>query len=188
LILCGQIHGPGLGRHGPKKARRGLGSGWATVFILRTGTARPKNHLGFAVPNPFGTKHDGLGPGWPDPAQFPALARRARRGRGPPGQRGAWCREGARARGRERRGTRPRGRAGRGPRAARARPRDGAAAAAGRRGRWGRGDGAGARGLRRHGRAGREAVRGRRRGGRGERGRGKGRGKTHLRGSKFRRS
>jgi hypothetical protein len=176
LILCGQIHGPGLGRHGPKKARRGLGSGWATVFILRTGTARSKNHLGFAVPNPFGTKHDGLGPGWPDPAQFPALARRARRGRGPPGQRGAWGREGARARRREAESGAGRGRGG------------ALGADRGRRGRWGRGDGASARGLRRHGRAGREVVRGRRRGGRGERGRGKGRGKTHLRGSKFRRS
>jgi hypothetical protein len=56
-----------LGRHGPKKARRGLGPGWATVFTLRAGTARPKNLLGFAGPNPFGTKHDGLGPGWPGP-------------------------------------------------------------------------------------------------------------------------
>jgi hypothetical protein len=67
LILCGQIHGPGLGRHGPKKARRGLGPGWTTVFILRAGTARPKNYLGFAGPNPFGTKHDWLGSGWPGP-------------------------------------------------------------------------------------------------------------------------
>jgi hypothetical protein len=30
--------------------------------------------LGFHGPNPFGTKHDGLGPGWPDPAQFLALS------------------------------------------------------------------------------------------------------------------
>jgi hypothetical protein len=62
-----------LGRHGPTKARRGLGPGWATVFTLRAGTARPKKCLGFPGPNPFGTKHDGLGPDWPGPAQFPAL-------------------------------------------------------------------------------------------------------------------
>jgi hypothetical protein len=62
-----------LGRHGPTKARHCLGSGWATVFILRAGTTRPKNCLGFPGPNPFGTKHDGLGPGWPGPAQFAAL-------------------------------------------------------------------------------------------------------------------
>jgi hypothetical protein len=73
LISCGQIYGPGLSRHDPKKARRGLGPGWATVFRLRAGTARPKNLLGFAGPNPFDTKHDGLGSGWPSPAQFPAL-------------------------------------------------------------------------------------------------------------------
>jgi hypothetical protein len=29
--------------------------------------------LDFPGPNPFGTKHDGLRPGWPGPAQFPAL-------------------------------------------------------------------------------------------------------------------
>jgi hypothetical protein len=63
-----------LGRHGPKKARRrGLGPGWTTVFRLRAGTARPKNLLNFAGPNPFGTKHDGLGRA--GPAQFPALLR-----------------------------------------------------------------------------------------------------------------
>jgi hypothetical protein len=62
------------------KARRGLGPGWATVFALRAGTARPKSLLGFLGPNPFGTKHDGLGPGWPDPAQFPALAPDAEKG------------------------------------------------------------------------------------------------------------
>jgi hypothetical protein len=28
--------------------------------------------LGFPGPNPFDTKHDGLGPGSPGPAQFPA--------------------------------------------------------------------------------------------------------------------
>jgi hypothetical protein len=75
LILCGQIYGPGLGRHGPTKTRHGLGPGWATVFTLRAGTARPKKCLGFSGPNPFGTKHDGFGPGWPGPAQFPALIR-----------------------------------------------------------------------------------------------------------------
>jgi hypothetical protein len=63
----------GLGRHGPKKTRRDLGPSWTTVFTLRAGTTRPKNLLGFAGSNPFGTKHDGLGPGWPGPAQFPAL-------------------------------------------------------------------------------------------------------------------
>jgi hypothetical protein len=51
LILCGQIYGPG----------------WATVFTLRAGTTRPKNLLGFAGPNPFGTKHDGLGLARPGP-------------------------------------------------------------------------------------------------------------------------
>jgi hypothetical protein len=56
------------------KARCGLGPGWATVFTLRAGTTRPKNCLGFSGPNPFSTKHDGLGPGWPGPAQFPALS------------------------------------------------------------------------------------------------------------------
>jgi hypothetical protein len=61
-----------LGRHGPTKARRGLGLGWATVFTLRAGTTRLKKCLGFPGPNPFGTKHDRLGPGWPGPAQFPA--------------------------------------------------------------------------------------------------------------------
>jgi hypothetical protein len=73
LILCGQIYGSGLGRHGPTKARHGLGPGWATVFTLWAGTARPKKCLGFSGPNPFDTKHDGLGPGWPGLAQFPAL-------------------------------------------------------------------------------------------------------------------
>jgi hypothetical protein len=73
LILCGQIYGPGLGRHDPTKARRGLGPGWATVFTLQADTARHKNCLGFPGPNPFGTKHDRLGPGWPGPAQFPTL-------------------------------------------------------------------------------------------------------------------
>jgi hypothetical protein len=62
-----------MGRHGPTKARRGLGPDWATVFTLRAGTARPKNCLGFLGPNPFGTKHDGLGPSRPGTAQFPAL-------------------------------------------------------------------------------------------------------------------
>jgi hypothetical protein len=74
LILCGQIYGPGLGRHGPTKAWRGLGPGWATVFTLRAGTTRPKNCLGFLGPKPFDTKHDGLEPGRPGTAQFPALA------------------------------------------------------------------------------------------------------------------
>jgi hypothetical protein len=60
LILFGQIYGPGLGRHGSTKARRGLGPGWATVFILRAGTARPKICLGFPDPNLFDTKHDGF--------------------------------------------------------------------------------------------------------------------------------
>jgi hypothetical protein len=71
LILYGQIYGPGLGS---TKTRRGLGPDWTTVFTLRADTARPKNCLGFTGPNPFGTKHDRLGPGWPGPAQFPALA------------------------------------------------------------------------------------------------------------------
>jgi hypothetical protein len=44
---------------------RNLGPDWATVFTPRTGTTRPI-FLGFLGPNPFGTKHDGLGPGWPD--------------------------------------------------------------------------------------------------------------------------
>jgi hypothetical protein len=73
FILCGQIYGPGLGRHGPKKARRGLGPDRVTVCTLQTDTAQPKNCLGFPGPNLFSTKHDGLAPGWPDPAQFPAL-------------------------------------------------------------------------------------------------------------------
>jgi hypothetical protein len=64
----------GLGWHGPKKARRDLGPGWTTVFILRAGTVRSKNYLGFAGPNLFDTKHDKLGPGWPGPTQFPALS------------------------------------------------------------------------------------------------------------------
>jgi hypothetical protein len=63
-----------LDRHGPKKTRRGLGPDRATVFTLRAGAARPKNLLGFADPNPFDTKQDGLGPGWPGTAQFPALS------------------------------------------------------------------------------------------------------------------
>jgi hypothetical protein len=54
--------------------------GWATVFTLRAGTARPKNFLGFPGPNLFGTKHDGLGPGWPGPAIFPALITAFRQG------------------------------------------------------------------------------------------------------------
>jgi hypothetical protein len=62
FILCGQIYGSGLGRHDPTKARRGLGSGHATVFTLRVGTVQSKSFLGFPDPNPFGTKHDGLGP------------------------------------------------------------------------------------------------------------------------------
>jgi hypothetical protein len=62
----------GLGRHDPNKARRGLGSGRTTVFTLRAGTARPRNFLGFAGPNPFGTKHDGLGPG-PIPSTTPIV-------------------------------------------------------------------------------------------------------------------
>jgi hypothetical protein len=73
LILCGQIYGPGLGQHDPMKARYGLGPGWATVFTLRAGTALPKSFLGFPGPNPFGTKHDGLGSDWPSPTQFSAL-------------------------------------------------------------------------------------------------------------------
>jgi hypothetical protein len=67
-----------LGRHGPKKTRHGLGPGWITVFTFRADTARPKNLLGFDGPNPFGTKHDGLGPIWPGLAQFPALVARLR--------------------------------------------------------------------------------------------------------------
>jgi hypothetical protein len=67
LILCGQIYGPGLGRHGPKKTRRGLGPDWATVFTLRASTAWPKNLLSFAGPNSFGTKHDGFRSGWTGP-------------------------------------------------------------------------------------------------------------------------
>jgi hypothetical protein len=63
-----------LGRHGPTKARRGLGPGWTTVFTLRAGTVRPKNRLSFPGLNLFDTKHDGLGPGWPGPAQFAAPA------------------------------------------------------------------------------------------------------------------
>jgi hypothetical protein len=63
----------GLGPARPTKARRGLGSSWATVFTLRTGTVRHKNCLVFPGPNPFGTKHDEFRPGWPGPAQFPAL-------------------------------------------------------------------------------------------------------------------
>jgi hypothetical protein len=58
----------GLGRHGPTKARRGLGLDWTTIFALRTVTEWPKKILGFPDPNPFGTKHDGLGPGWPGTA------------------------------------------------------------------------------------------------------------------------
>jgi hypothetical protein len=34
LILCGQIYGPGLDRHGPTKPRRGLGLNWTTVFVF----------------------------------------------------------------------------------------------------------------------------------------------------------
>jgi hypothetical protein len=73
LILCGQIYGPGLGRHDPTKARYGLGPGWVIVFTLRASTAMLKSFLGFPSPNPFGTKHDGLGPGWLGPTQFLAL-------------------------------------------------------------------------------------------------------------------
>jgi hypothetical protein len=63
-----------MGRQGPTKARRGLGPDWGTVFVIQTDTTRPKSFLSFPGPNPFDTKHDGLGPGWPGPAQFPALA------------------------------------------------------------------------------------------------------------------
>jgi hypothetical protein len=62
------MYGSGLGQHDPTKARRALGPDWATVLALRAGTARPKKILGFPDPNPFDTKHDGLEPGWPDPA------------------------------------------------------------------------------------------------------------------------
>ena len=69
FVICG----PCLGRHGPKKARRALGPGWASIFTLWAGTARPEIFLGRLGPTPFGPKHDGLGPCRPDPAQFPAL-------------------------------------------------------------------------------------------------------------------
>jgi hypothetical protein len=52
--------------------RAGLGPCWTTVFTFRASTPRPKSLLGFPVLNPFGTKHDGLGPGRAGPAQFPA--------------------------------------------------------------------------------------------------------------------
>jgi hypothetical protein len=71
LILCGQIYRPGLGRHDPTKARRVLGSGYATVSTLQAGTTRPKLFLGFTDPNPFDTKHDEFDQA--DPAQFPPL-------------------------------------------------------------------------------------------------------------------
>ena len=35
--------------------------------------ARHEIKTGRIGPNQLGTKHDGLGPGWPGPAQFPAL-------------------------------------------------------------------------------------------------------------------
>ena len=50
----------GLGPARPEEGTTGLGPGWATVFILRASTTRPKNLLSFAGPNPFGTKHDGF--------------------------------------------------------------------------------------------------------------------------------
>jgi hypothetical protein len=61
--------GPARPNEGTTWFRVGLGhcfytSGWH-------GTA--KNCLGFLGPNLFGTKHDGLGPGRPGTAQFPAL-------------------------------------------------------------------------------------------------------------------
>jgi hypothetical protein len=58
-----------LGWHDPTKARCDLGLGWTTVFTLRAGTARPKNFLDFRRSNPFGTKHDRLGPAQPGPAR-----------------------------------------------------------------------------------------------------------------------
>ena len=63
--------GPARPNEGTAWFRAGLGhcfytSGWH-------GTAQKS--LGFAGPNPFGTKHDGLGPGQPGTAQFPALCK-----------------------------------------------------------------------------------------------------------------
>jgi hypothetical protein len=43
----------------------------ATVFTIRTDTARFKNLLGFTGPNSFSTKHDGLGRA--GPVEFAAL-------------------------------------------------------------------------------------------------------------------
>jgi hypothetical protein len=63
--------GPARPKEGTTWFRAGLG--WATVLTLRAGTARSKNLLDFVGPNPFGTNHDGLGPSWLNPAQFPAL-------------------------------------------------------------------------------------------------------------------
>jgi hypothetical protein len=56
--------GPARPKEGTTWFRAGLGhcfytSGW--------GTSWPKNLLGFAGLNPFGPKHDGLGPGRPGP-------------------------------------------------------------------------------------------------------------------------
>jgi hypothetical protein len=62
-----------MGRHGSTKTQRDLGSDWATVFTLQTGTTWPKSFLGFPGPNLFDTKHDRIGPDQPDLAQFPTL-------------------------------------------------------------------------------------------------------------------
>ena len=63
----------GLGPARPKEGTTWFRAGLDQCFSTSAGTARPKNLLGFAGPNPFVTKHDGLGPGWPGPAQFPVL-------------------------------------------------------------------------------------------------------------------
>jgi hypothetical protein len=72
LILCGQIYGPGLGRHVLMKAR-GLGLDWTIVFALRASTTRPKSFFfGFPDPNSFDIKHDRLSRF--GPTQFPPLS------------------------------------------------------------------------------------------------------------------
>jgi hypothetical protein len=65
-----QIYGPGLGRHGPTKAKHVLESSWTTVSTLWTGTTRPKHFLDLIDPSLFGPKHDGLETGQPNPTQF----------------------------------------------------------------------------------------------------------------------
>jgi hypothetical protein len=57
----------GLGPARPKEGTTWFRAELGHCFTLWAGTARPKNLLGFAGPNPFGTKHDGLGPGRPGP-------------------------------------------------------------------------------------------------------------------------